>query len=440
MTALRDIREDFRVIAEPGADGRRIVYLDNACQSLRPRSVVDTVTDYYDHLGACGRSGEATNSLARLTTERCEHAREQMARLLGSRPHEVVWQPNTTHGLNLVLRSLTLRSCPADLKLTAGDEIVTTDLEHHSGYLPLWLAAEEAGIRIRVVPVDREGRLDLQQFEAAMRPRTRLIACLWSSNMTGSILPVPDITRIAHDHGAKVIVDGAQHVPHHAVDVKRLGIDFLAFSVHKMCGPAGMGVLFGREELLERLPPVTVGGETVADVTLNYDSEGIAQLVPEFLSPPFRFEPGLQDFPGIIGSGVAAEYLRDRVGMERIEDVERDLGSRLLGSLRSLPAVSVLGPSDPRSTDREALVTFRLPHVPEHPRLPEELAAWMEDRVPGHRIMLRTSGHEVHPFHRKLGISELRTTRVSPYFYNTREEVDLFGEALAGFLDHRHLN
>lgn len=437
---VRALRRDFPLLSETGADGKRVVYLDNACQSLRPRGVVESVVDYYDHLSACGRSGAATNALARVTTERCEEARERMARLLACRSDEVVWQPNTTYGLNLVLRSLTLKSCPADLRLARGDEVLTTDLEHHSGLLPLWLAAQEAGVRVRVVRTDPQGRLDPAWVEEAIRRRTKLIACVWSSNMTGSILPVQEITRIAHDHGVRVLIDGAQHVPHHAVDVTRLGVDFLAFSVHKMCGPAGMGVLVGRQAILERLPPGIVGGETVADLRLEPRRAGLSRLVPEFLPPPFRFEPGLQDFPGIIGSGVAASYLHDRVGMGRVEAIESGLRNHLLRILGDLPSISILGPPPSDSKEREALVTFRLPGAARNPHLPNDLADWMDSRVPGHRVMIRTSGHEVHPFHRRLGIHELKTTRVSPYFYNTKEELGLFGEALSGFLAHHHLN
>ena len=391
MSSLKEIRQDFPLLVGREGDGKRIVYLDNGCQSLRPVQVTRAMADYYDHLSACGGAGLATNSLAVRTTEACARAREKVARFLGADPMEVVWQPNTTYGLNLVVRGLTMRSCPGDLRVGRGDEVLTTDLEHHSGYLPVWLAAREAGVRHRTVAMNEDGTFDLTRFQDAFTRRTKLVAVIWSSNMTGTTLPVREVVRIAHDHGARVLVDGAQYVPHHPVDAQALELDFLAFSLHKMCGPAGMGVLFGREELLQRLPPSVVGGEVVSDLRLTRRPDGRSIVTPDFLPPPARFEPGLQNFAGIIGSGAAVDYLRGRVGMPRIEEIEAALRRRLLRILAAIPSVRILGPRDPGLPDRGALVTFTLSGSPADPTMPAALSAWMEDRVEGCRIMIRTS-------------------------------------------------
>jgi cysteine desulfurase/selenocysteine lyase len=428
--------QDFPTLQLRTSRRRRVVYLDSACQSLRPIQVIRSMERYYSALGACGNSGPASNFLARKTTEACAKAREKMARFLRCRASEVVWQPNTTHALNTVIRGLTKKSCPLPLRLTRGDEILTTDLEHHSNLLPLWMAHEEAGIRIRVVQVTAEGLFDLNSFQERLGPRTKLVSILWSSNMTGTTFPLKEISRIAHDNGTKVLADGAQFVPHHPVNVHDIGTDFLAFSVHKMCGPAGMGVLYGREELLDQLPASVVGGETVRGVRLQVGRRGVARILPVFESPPERFEAGLQNFSGIIGTGAAVDYLSQRVGMSRIEDREAILRERLLNGLRSIPEVRVIGPVDPDVPGRAALATFLLPQKKGEPRRVQALAQWMDSRVPGHRIMLRSSGHEVHPFHYRLGLARAESSRVSPYFYNTPEEIDLFLASLKAFLDH----
>ncbi len=291
--AVEQIRRDFSILTAPQGDGKRIVYLDSACQARRPKQVVGAVTEYYDGLSACGMSGVTTNSLARATTEACARAREKMAGFLGARVEETVWQPNATYGMNFVVRSLALTDCPADLRLQPGDEVLTTDLEHHSSFLPVWLATRESRVRHRVVQVDENGELDPARFQERLGPRTRLVCIAWSSSMTGSTVPLREIVRIAREHGALVLVDGAQYVPHRQVDVRRIEMDFLAISVHKMCGPAGMGVLYGRSEILSRLPPSIVGGETVSTVRLEVSAGGEAwPRVADVREEPHLRAPG----------------------------------------------------------------------------------------------------------------------------------------------------
>ncbi len=409
-------------------DGKKLVYLDSACQSLRPRQVADAIGGYYSDLGSCTGLLASSNALAARTQSLVSEARVKMARFIGADESEVIWQPNTTYGMNLVAMSLSSRYCSPGIRMAKGDNVVTTDAEHHSGLLPFWKLEQEKGVRHRIFPVDSGGEIDLRKFQDFLTRRTRLISVAWASNVTGIINPVEGLVKIAHDNGSMVLVDGAQYAPHHPVDVGALKMDFLALSVHKMCGPSGTGVLFGVRELLEEMPAVMVGGETVDDVSIA-DGPGGPKVSPRFRGPPERFEPGLQNFAGIIGAGAAVDYL-SKVGMEAVERHEDGLTGYMMSRLTDVPGVEVVGPQAYEAGKHAALASFRVRGKEGKLIESDRIARWMDEGVPGHKILLRSGGHEAHPLLRRLGIPELSTSRASLYLYNEEADVRLLIEAL----------
>ena len=423
-TDWNKIREDFPTINSRTIDGKKVVYLDSACQSLRPRQVTEAVSHYYNDLGTCNGSEISAYALSRETQSLLDHSRRKMAQFIHSRKEsEIIWQPNTTYAINLVVMSLSKHSCPDEIKLTEDDNVITTDLEHHSGLLPYWNLEKEKGTRHRIFETDSEGKIDLQKFQDFLDRKTKLVSIVWASNLTGTIAPLKEITKIAHDNNSLVVVDGAQYVPHHAVDVSNLDVDFLAFSVHKMCGPSGVGVLYAKEEIAKQMPPVIVGGETVSNVSIDPQFN----LIPTFRDPPDRFEPGLQNFAGIIGAGSAVDYLLEQVGMQNIEAREKELIHVLIRGLETIPEIEILGP---KVGARAPLVAFRLRSRDGNIVDGSKISSWMDSNLEGHMILLRTGGHEVHPFHYKIGIESISTTRPSLYFYNTEEELTIFLDAM----------
>ena len=422
------IRADFPVVSERTMDGKRLVYLDSACQSLRPRQVVDAVGGYYNDLGSCTGLFASSNALAARTQFLVSEARVKMARFIGADEPGVIWQPNTTYGMNLVAMSLSSRHCSPGIRIGKGDNVVTTDAEHHSGLLPFWELEREKGVHHRIFPVDSRGEIDLQKFQDFLTRRTKLVSVVWASNITGIINPIEALVKIVHDNGSLALVDGAQYVPHHHVDVAASKMDFLTFSVHKMCGPSGTGVLFGVKELLEEMPAVIVGGETVDGVSIA-SGQGGPTVVPSFRGPPDRFEPGLQNFAGIIGAGAAVDYL-DRIGMETVERHEDLLTRLMMSRLSEVDGLEIVGPQVYEAGKHAALVSFRMRDKEGNPIEGDRIAHWMDERVPGHKVLIRSGGHEAHPLLRRLGVPELSTSRASLYLYNEDRDVRLLVDAL----------
>ena len=425
---LSKVREDFPVISEGTMDGKRLVYLDSACQSLRPRQVVDAIGGYYNDLGSCTGLFASSNALAARTQVLVSEARVKMARFIGADEPEVIWQPNTTYGMSLVAMSLSSRYCSPGVRMEKGDNIVTTDAEHHSGLLPFWALEREKGVHHRIFPVDSRGEIDLQKFQDFLTRRTKLISVVWASNVTGIINPVEALVKIAHDNGSLVLVDGAQYVPHHLVDVGAFKMDFLAFSVHKMCGPSGTGVLFGVKELLEEMPAVIVGGETVDGLSIANGQSG-PTVTPRFRGPPERFEPGLQNFAGIIGAGAAVDYLSS-IGMEAVESHEDSLTRLMLSKLAGVDGLEIVGPRTYETGKHAALASFRIRDKEGNLIEGDRIARWMDERVPGHKVLIRSGGHEAHPLLRRLGVPELSTSRASLYLYNEDGDVRLLVDSL----------
>ncbi|MCJ7479340.1 MAG: aminotransferase class V-fold PLP-dependent enzyme, partial [Candidatus Nanohaloarchaeota archaeon QJJ-7] len=267
MKSIEEIRQDFPPLQRQ-FDGKQVIYLDNACMTLKPRQVLEAISYYYENLGACGGK-RSSHDFSRETQEKAGEARGKVAEFIGAEKKEVIWTRNTTEGVNLVANALDLE----------GGNVVASNLDHHSGILPFWKLQERVGTELRIVEADENGFFDVEDWKEEIDSDTELVSLIHVSNATGTEAPVEEIVEIAHDNGARVLLDGAQSVPHQSVDVKQLDVDFLAFSVHKMLGPTGMGVLYGKEQLLEDMDYFMVGGDTVRDVDYN---DGY--LEPEFLS------------------------------------------------------------------------------------------------------------------------------------------------------------
>src|SRR5512136_95800 len=291
------IREDFPVLRKDFG-GKPPIYFDNACQTLRPRQVSEAVTEYYDSFPAC--AGRSVHKLATEVSLRCDEVRTKVADFLGAEsPLEISFMKNTTEGCNTVILGSNLKK---------GDEIVTTDYEHNSVHVPVLRAVELYGLKHKIVKSAPDGTFDLVAFEKAMTKKVALVAACLTSNVTGYTLPAREVVQIAHSYGSKVLFDAAQCAPSRKIDVRALGVDYLAASGHKMCGPSGVGLFYSRSEISDRLTPLMYGGHGVADVNLaSY----------KLLPAPERFETGLQNYSGIVGMGAAFDYL-SAIGMDQI--------------------------------------------------------------------------------------------------------------------------
>ncbi len=386
---VESIRRDF-----PTVRANQGIYLDSACQSLRPDSVIDAITEYYTSYPACG--GRSVHSMSTRVTMAMDECRETLARFFGTHdPDCYVFTKNCTEGLNTAAYGLGLRR---------GDVVVTTDTEHNSNHVP-WLRLQECmGVERRIVRSSPEGEFDLEAFHRAMDDRVRVVSVQHASNITGCSVPVRAVTEIAHDRGAVVMIDGAQAAPHMPVDLERIGADVYCFSAHKMLGPSGMGVMYGRREVLERIRPLSLGGGTVGLTT--YDSVTMAPI-------PDRFEAGLHDYAGILGTKAAVDYL-SKVGMDEVMRWDRTLMERIMSNLEDVRGLHVVGPEDPGA--RGSVFSFNIDGLGAHD------IAMMLDSMSG--VMIRSGMHCAHPFYVSRGIDG--SARASTYLYNTPEEIDVF--------------
>jgi cysteine desulfurase/selenocysteine lyase len=381
-----------------------LIYLDSACTSLKPQRVIDAVVRYYSELSAC--AGRSVHKLSKMTNEAIENAREKVASFINAKPSEIVWTKNASEAINLVAHTLTLKE---------GENIVTSYIEHHSNLLPWQFLTKEFGAELRFIKVDPEGDVDISQVEDVIDQKTRLVAIAHTSNLLGTSLPVEEIRKIAHDNGALVLADGAQSVPHFPVDVKKLGVDFLAFSGHKMCGPSGIGALYGRSEILEELFPPFVGGGMITSVSFSD---------VEMARPPQKFEVGVQNYAGIIGLGEAVDFL-ENLGMENIKNHEKTLMELLLNKVSDLDFVKIYGPQNIEK--KIGVFSFNIVKPNEELLIdPHDLAIMMDEIA---EIEIRSGMHCVEPFVKELG-AEKGTARASFYLYNKKEEIIKFTETL----------
>ncbi|MHB1500153.1 MAG: cysteine desulfurase [Candidatus Dormibacteria bacterium] len=385
------LRADFPILQEV-VNGRALVYLDSAATSQKPESVIEAVSDYYRCANANVHRG--VHALGERATEVFEGAREDVARFVGADPRGVVFVRNTTEGLNLVAQAY------ARPRFGPGDRIVATAMEHHSNLVPWQQVRDQTGCELSFIEVTKEGRLDQESVERLLQSPTRLLAVTHVSNVLGTVNPIRELVERAHREGIVVVVDGAQAVPHMPVDLQDLGADFYSFSGHKMLGPTGTGVLYGRPELLDEMPPFLTGGSMISVVTLERTT---------WNEIPHRFEAGTPDIAGAAGLSAAIRYLEE-VGMERIRQHSAELTDYAQEALSEVAGLTQYGP---RGEDRTGLVSFNLEGVHPHD------VGTILDRE---GVAVRAGHHCCQPLMRQLGVAA--TTRASFCLYNTRDEVD----------------
>ena len=394
---MTDYREDFPILSRE-VHGRPLVYLDNAATTQKPRAVLEAMDALYTTCNANVHRG--IHTLSQEATALHEAARERVRSFLNARStSEIVFTRGTTESLNLVAASF------SQAFLREGDEVIVTVMEHHSNIVPWQLARERWGFTLRVVPMDDEGRLDLEAYAALLNERTRLVCCCQVSNVLGTVNPVREMARMAHDAGAYFLVDGAQSVPHFPVDVQELDCDFLAFSAHKLYGPTGVGVLYGKEALLEQLPPYQGGGEMIARVTFEHTT---------FERLPFKFEAGTPDYVGTHGLAAALDYV-EAVGLDRIAAHEEVLTRHAMARMAEIDQMQFYG-TVPGKT---SVVSFNVGQI--HPM---DLGTLL-DRL---GFAIRTGHHCAQPLMARCGVEGM--ARVSFALYNTEDEIDRFMEAL----------
>jgi cysteine desulfurase/selenocysteine lyase len=403
------IRKDFPILERQVRDGQPLVYLDSANTSQKPRQVLDALADFYERHNA--NIHRATHQLGEEATQAYEGARETLAAFVGApETAEIVFTKNVSEAINLVAYAMGNASAGGQhgrFSLGPGDEIVITEMEHHSNIVPWQLLCQRTGATLRWFGVTPDGRLDTSAIDDLITERTKLVALVHQSNVLGTINPVRMIADRAHAAGALVLVDAAQSVPHLPVDVTALGADFLGFTSHKMCGPTGIGVLWGRRELLEEMPPFLGGGEMIEQVWMERST---------FAPPPHKFEAGTMPIAQAVGLAAAAGYLGE-TGRDAIREYEHDLLGYALGTLHQIEGVRILGPAEP--VDRGATISFTVEGV--HPH---DVSQVLDERG----IAVRAGHHCAWPLHRALGIQA--STRASFYLYNTRDEVDALAEGI----------
>jgi len=391
------IREDFPILRER-AHGYPLIYFDNAASSQKPRSVLDVLRHYYEHQNANVHRG--LHELSSRATEAYEKSRQRVAKYLGAASaDEIVFTRGTTESINLVAQAWGQKF------LRAGDVILLTEMEHHSNLVPWQLLAERLNLRLRFVPVRDDGTLALDQLPSLLTPEVKLFAFTHVSNSLGTINPVAELCEQARVIGAVTLVDAAQSAGHMPVNVQKWGCDFVAFSGHKMCGPTGIGALYGRAEILDSMPPYHGGGEMIVSVTLEKSA---------FKKAPHRFEAGTPNIAGAIGLAAAIDYI-ERIGRAAIFEHDAHLASYAIERLEELPGMRILGPTSPRG----ALVGFVMEAA--HPH---DLTTFADQ----YGLALRGGHHCNQPLMRRFGLPG--TTRASFYFYNTTEEIDRMTEIL----------
>jgi len=395
------LRKDFPILDQQ-VHGKPLIYFDNAATSQKPRAVIDALVHYYEHDNANVHRG--IHELSNRSTAAFENARVRAAKFINApSPEEIIFTRGTTEGINLVASSWGAKN------LKAGDVILLTEMEHHSNLVPWQLLAQRTGAQIAYVPINGdEGLLDLSKLDSLLSPRVKIFSMVHISNSLGTVNPVAELCARARQRGIVTLVDGAQSAGHCPVDVQAIGCDFFAFSGHKICGPTGVGVLYGRREILDAMPPYQGGGEMILSV--GYDKT-------EFKQPPHRFEAGTPDISGPIGLSVAMDYL-DAIGRQNIWEHDRELANYTYEKLAALQDIRLFGPKL-NSENRAGLVSFLLKDVHAHD------VVTLADQA---GVALRGGHHCTQPLMHKLGVES--TARASFYFYNTKAEVDRFVEVI----------
>lgn len=406
---LQKIRLDFPALWKKW-NGKYPIYFDNACMTLKPRQVMDAMNKYYNEYPVCG--GRSLHKMAKMVDEKVTESREKFQKFLGAEKHEeIIFTRNATEGLNLVANCLDFKK---------GEIVLTTDREHNSNLIPWQVQAHKRELKHIVVYSNPDNTFNLQEFEETLNKNrnVKLVSMVHTANLDGYTIPAKEIIKIAHDHDALVMLDGAQSAPHKSVDVKALDVDFFVLSVHKMLGPTGMGVLYGKYHLLEEIAPFLVGGDTVSDTTF----EGA-----KFLPPPEKFEAGLQNYAGIIGSGAAVDYLEKR-GLSNIEKHEERLNRIITDGIKDLHGLKIIGPQ--QSQLRGGIISFTV-------KFPKggdahDIAIILDETE---NIAVRSGAFCVHSWfnYRKYEAA----VRASLYLYNTEDEarkfIDVLGKTISLF-------
>ena len=394
MLNINEIRKDFPILERETASGARVIYLDSTATSQKPLPVIEAMDNFYRRSNANIHRG--VHTLAEEATALYEGARERIAKFINaSSARQIIYTRNTTESINLVAYTW------ARANLKAGDLVILTEMEHHSNLVPWHMLAAERGIELDFIPVTEDGLLDLDTYRKLLERNPKLVSFTHMSNVLGTINPAQEIIRLAHDAGAVTLVDAAQSVPHLAVDVQSLDADFLAFSAHKMCGPTGIGALYGKANLLESMPPFLGGGDMIKEVKLR-------SFRPNTL--PHKFEAGTPAIAEAIGFGAAVDYLTG-IGMDAISVHEHAITEYALERLEEIPGVKIFGPS---ADKKGGVAAFTLEGI--HPH---DVAQILDKDG----IAVRAGHHCAQPLHEKFGIPA--TSRASFYLYSTKGEVDM---------------
>ncbi|MBI5867096.1 MAG: cysteine desulfurase [candidate division Zixibacteria bacterium] len=392
-------REDFPILKRM-IHGSPLVYLDSAATTQKPEAVINVLVDYYHQTNANVHRG--LYALAAQATDKYEGARAKVAKFIGAgETEEIVFTRNTTESINLVAQSWGTKN------LKSGDEILVSEMEHHSNLVPWFMLAKRTGAVVRHIPILDDGTLDLSKWNERFTNRTRLVALTHVSNVLGTINPVPEIAEMVHKHGALLLVDGAQGVPHMPVSVATLGADFVAFSAHKMLGPTGVGVLWGRRELLEAMDPFLGGGDMIRTVSMT---------AATWNDLPWKFEAGTPNIADVIGFGAAIDYL-ESIGMTEVRRHEIELTEYALEKMHSVDELEIHGPADPQL--RAGVISFN--HSDIHPH---DLSTYLDRKG----VAIRAGHHCAQPLMERLG--QTATARASFYVYNNREDIDTLIDAL----------
>jgi len=392
MNVLK-IKEDFPILERTIHDGKRLVYLDSAATSQKPRSVIQAMDNYYNKHNANVHRG--IHLLAEEATQMYELARKKIAVFVGVKDYnQIIFTRNTTESINLIARTWGWKY------LNEGDVILTTEMEHHSNIVPWFSLAKERNLIVKFIKITDEGKLDQKHYQNLLELKPKIVAFTHMSNVLGTINPAKKMIELAHQAGAITIVDGAQSVPHLSVSIDDLDADFYAFSAHKMCGPTGIGVLFGKNELLEKMPSFLGGGDMIKKVTFNGFSTN---------SVPYKFEAGTPAIAQAIGFGAAVDYLSS-IGMEKIFTHEKTLIKYAMESLPDIPGIKIIGPLP---GDRGGVISFTIDQI--HPH---DVAQILDESG----IAVRAGHHCAMPLHEKLNL--IASTRASFYIYNTKDDID----------------
>jgi len=391
------IRRDFPAITQK-ISGRPVVFLDSACMTLKPNQVVAAMVEYYQKYPGC--HNRASHRFGRITTEKCNDVREHIRKFFNARSSkEIIFVRNTTEAINILSHCLDLRQ---------GDAVITSDLEHNSNLIPWMVLNKKKGVVHKIVHTREDLTFDLGAFRSAIDEKTKLVSIPHTTNISGTTAPVKEIAEIAHRFGALVAIDAAQSAPHRKVDVRQLDVDFMMVSFHKMLGPTGIGILYGKESLLSKMPQFLLGGETVLDV--SYDSFVAADV-------PDKFEAGLQDYAGIIGTGAALSYLEE-LGFDDISENDRRLNALLTEEMKGTPGLKIIGPEDPAK--RASIFNFYIDGMDSH-----EVARVLDE---GNNIMVRSGTHCVHSWFNAHKVPH--SVRASIYLYNDEQDILKFSKTL----------